>query len=93
MDDADALMAEQNTQPWRLCSAMDDGADRDRYVVNTAVEGVDSIPVGNISLVSLQQEMACMSFLDDKQAVVDWSTTLNTFKVFALNSGIFTRNV
>ena len=64
-----------------------EGADRvEKYCLSTTTEGVKAVPVGNISLVSTQQELSCMSFFDEKRTVVDWGTTLKSLKQHALDS-------
>ena len=62
------------------------GDNTDKYMPNTTTENVKSVPVGNISLVSPQQELTCLSFFDEKRTVVDWGTTIRSLKRFALNS-------
>ena len=58
----------------------------DKYCINTTTEGVRSVPVGNVSLASPQQELSCMSFFDENRSVVDWATTLKSLKQHAQDS-------
>ena len=83
------LAAGANGRTYILQNRLHTGApddNTDKYMPNTTTENVKSVPVGNISLVSPQQELTCLSFFDEKRTVVDWSTTIRSLKRFALNS-------
>ena len=82
------LASGANGRCYLLENTLWDGQNPDiyRYLLNTETEHCKAVPIGNVALVSPQQELSCVAFLDEKKLSPDWSTTISNLKKFGINS-------